>query len=184
MSEQKQVSGFIEPVASRPRMEGYGVPERDEGMLSWRHVTERLEESRNYWVGTAGADGRPHAVPVWGAWDGDALYFGGGPRTARNLAANPQVAVHLESGDDVVMLEGAVEVIANPDPSLSARLDDAFATKYDWRPSEEGGGAVGEGMYVLRPRVVFAWTRFPEDATRWRFGVGERHLVDGGQVAG
>ncbi len=173
MSEQKHPSGRAEPKSSRPHIPGYGVPESDAGMLPWSHVTERLEKARNYWIGTVGANGQPHAVPVWGAWADEALYFGGGPRTGRNLTANPAVVVHLESGDDVVILEGVAEVVTNPDPSLSAQLDDAFAAKYDWRPSSEGGSqAVGEGMYTLRPRVVFAWTKFPEDATRFRFNNG------------
>ncbi len=157
------------PTARRPLIPGYGVPEDEEGVLPWSHATERLERARNYWIGTAGKDGRPHAVPVWGAWLEGALYFGVGPRSSANLAANPQVVVHLESGDDVVILEGVVEVVESPEPSLSRALDDAFAEKYDWRPSSEGDQAVGTGMYVLRPRVAYAWSQFPADATRWTF---------------
>ena len=43
-----------------------------------------------------------------------------GPRKGRNLAENPNVAVHLESGDDVVILEGVAEVVT--DPGLVERL--------------------------------------------------------------
>lgn len=150
-----------EPAADRPRIPGYGVPEEGTGTLPWSHVAERLEQARNYWVASAGAAGRPHAVPVWGIWLDGALYFGGGPRTARNLAANPAVAIHLESGDDVVMLEGTAEPIANPAAAWFARYADAFAAKYDYRPEEASG-------YVLRPRVAYAWSSFPADATRWR----------------
>lgn len=151
-------------------MPGYGVPEAATGLLPWEHVAERLERARNYWVATAGSDGQPHAVPVWGLWVEGTLYFGVGPRSARNLAANPRVAVHLESGDDVVIVEGEVAVLREPAPELSRALDDASAAKYDWRPSTESPGPVGEGTYVLRPRVAYAWTSFPADATRWRFG--------------
>lgn len=150
-------------------MPGYGVPEGEEGMLPWSHAVARLAAAKNYWVGTTGGDRQPHAVPVWGSWVDGTLYFGVGPRSARNLAENAAVCVHLESGDDVVIVEGHAEVVHGPDPALSKTLDDDIARKYDWRPSTEGGEDVGEGMYALRPTVAYAWTSFPADATRWRF---------------
>lgn len=157
---------------SRPLIQGYGVPETEEGMLPWDHVVERVERADNYWVGTSGPAGQPHAVPVWGAWVRDALYFGVGPRSARNLERNPRVVVHLESGNDVVILEGRAEQVHNPDPDVSVDLDDALAAKYKWRPSDEDGASqetVAEGMYRLELKTVYAWTQFPTDATRWRF---------------
>jgi nitroimidazol reductase NimA-like FMN-containing flavoprotein (pyridoxamine 5'-phosphate oxidase superfamily) len=160
MSKQSDLRA--EPTASRPHIPGYGVPESDEGLLPWSHVTARLEQARNYWVGTVDKDGQPHAVPVWGVWVDGALYFGGGPRTNRNLQANPKVVVHLESGDDVVIVEGVAEEFTDLEPAVFARFADASAAKYNYRPEEAGG-------YVLRPRVVYAWTKFPQDATRWRF---------------
>ena len=86
-----------------------------------------------------------------------------GPRSARNLKANPRATVHLESGDDVVIVEGPVKPFADPDGSLFPRLADAMAAKYDYRPEDAEG-------YILRPRTVYAWSSFPADATRWRFG--------------
>lgn len=152
----------ILPVADRPVIPGYGVPEDAEGILPWSHVVDRLEQAKNYWVGTASPDGKPHCVPVWAIWLDDALYFGAGPRSTRNLKANPQVSIHLESGDDVVIIEGKAEPFADPDNAVFPRLADASATKYDWRPDEPSG-------YVLRPRTAYGWSSFPADATRWRF---------------
>lgn len=148
---------------SRPYVPGYGIPTSLEGTLPWSHVTERLENSRNYWVGTVGPDERPHVVPVWGVWVDGTLYFGGGPDTrwSRNLAANPQVTVHLESGDDVVIVEGVVGRITDPSHTLVKPLDDAYEAKYQMRH--------GTPFWVLRPRVAFAWIDFPNNATRWRF---------------
>jgi hypothetical protein len=162
MADRVQEIERTEPAADRPSIPGYGVPETTEGILPWSHATERLARAKNYWVGTANREGKPHAVPVWGAWLDGALYFGAGPRSTRNLEANPRVTVHLESGDDVVILEGNVEPFADPGESLFARLADAMAAKYDYRPDEPSG-------YVLRPRVAYAWSSFPADATRWRF---------------
>jgi hypothetical protein len=149
------------PAPSRPFVEGYGIPEDEDGLLTWAHVNQRMTESRNYWIGTVEPNGRPHAVPVWGVWSEDTLYFGGGPDTrwSRNLAANPEVAVHLESGDDVVILEGSVTRIT--DAEALTPIDDLYEVKYDMRH--------GPPIWVLRPRVVFAWTQFPKTTTRWVF---------------
>src|SRR5688572_11509750 len=84
--------------------------------VAWEDVEEKLREAPNYWVTTIGPAGRPHARPVDGVWVG-ALVFGGSPDTrwVRNLQANPAISVHLPSGDDVVILEGTVELVADPD---------------------------------------------------------------------
>jgi hypothetical protein len=168
----------VEPIASRPRIEGYGVPDTVEGVQPWSRAEEKLREAKNYWISTVSEGGQPHAMPVWGLWLDGAVYFGMGPatRTARNLTANPRAAIHLEDGADVVILEGAIEVLRGPSPELSRTLDDAMGEKYDYRPSAEageGGDPVGEGMFVFRPRVAFAWSAFPGDATRWRFPAAE-----------
>ena len=61
----------------------YGIPQTVEGTLAWDHVRERMTQARNYWIATARADGLPHAVPVWGVWVDDTLYFGGSPTMGR-----------------------------------------------------------------------------------------------------
>jgi PPOX class probable F420-dependent enzyme len=156
-----------EPVArSRPYAPGYGIPSHSRGMLSWDHVQERMAEARNYWVATVRPDGRPHATPVWGLWVDGALYFGvaSGTRKARNLAQNHNVAVQLESGDDVVILEGTAEVVTDPDPGLVERLVASSVAKYGM------GSRDVEGSYVVRPRVAFAWSGgTPSTFTRWFF---------------
>ena len=135
-------------------------------MLSWDRVDGRLAGARNYWVSTTRPDGRPHATPVWGLWVDSAFYFGVGPdtRKARNLSRNPNVVVHLESGDDVVIFEGKAEVVTDPDVDLVERLYAASVAKYGM------GSRDLEGSYAVRPRVVFAWSEGePRTFTRWRF---------------
>ena len=151
------------PRVGRPHIPGYGVPETLKGVLPWSHVEERLEASRNYWVATAGPDGEPHATAVWGVFVDGSLHFGGGPNTlwSRNLAANPRVNVHLENGDDVVIIEGTVDRITDATDPAMTRIDDAYEAKYKMRH--------GPPIWVLRPRVAFAWTEFPKTTTRWRF---------------
>jgi nitroimidazol reductase NimA-like FMN-containing flavoprotein (pyridoxamine 5'-phosphate oxidase superfamily) len=153
------------PKASRPKIEGYGIPKSRKSLLPWSHVTERLATSRNYWVATTRPDGRPHVVPVWGVWLDGTFFHGGGPRTrkARNLATNPHVAVHLESGDEVVIMEGTADMLTpdNADAALLERIDDAYEAKYGMRH--------GTPVWALRPTVAFGWTIYPTTVTRWTF---------------
>src|SRR5262245_61759074 len=99
MSEVTKNPQPNEPVAGPPQAPAnYGFPQGTEGLLSWPHVVERLENARSYWLGTTRPDGRPHATPIWGCWVDGALYFDGSPETqwARNMAKNPAITIHLE----------------------------------------------------------------------------------------
>jgi hypothetical protein len=168
-SKKTPVHRASAPAASRPRIPAvYGIPRHDKGLLSWSHVSDRLATAMHYWVSTVSPDGRPHATPVDGVWLDDQLFFGGDPQTrrSRNLAANPAVCIHLESGSDVVILEGDAP-LRTVDRALAIRLAEASTRKYGYAPSPDDYAA--SGVHVFRPRVVFAWKQFPQDATRWRF---------------
>jgi hypothetical protein len=99
----------------------------------------------------------------------------GSPQTrrSRNLAANPAVCVHLESGSDVVILHGEAHPLRAPDRSLATRLIEASLKKYGYAPKPEDYEASAETTYVLRPRWALAWKQFPKDATRWHFKDGD-----------
>lgn len=162
-----------EPTASRPYIPdpAYGIPQDTKGLLPWSHVTERLTVAKVYWLATVSPEGHPHATPVDGLWLDNTLYFSGSPQTRRhrNLALNPAVCVHLESGHDVVILHG----IASPQPplehSLALQLVAAHAEKYGYGFTVEQFETGGSGAYCFHPRVAFAWSQFAEDMTRWTF---------------
>ncbi len=160
---------------SRPIMpNGYGVPETTEGTLPWSVAEERLQAARNYWIGSVRPNGRPHAMPVWGVWVDGKLYFDGSPETrrSRNIAANPAVVVHLESGDQVVIVEGNAYAAGKPEPELAKRLAQAYAAKYAASGYEPKPDSWDQGgLYVVHPQTVFAWTKFPSDSTRWQFNL-------------
>lgn len=145
----------------------YGLQPRKQ-YLPWSHAEERLARSRNYWICTSRPDGRPHSIPVWGFWIDGALYFGTAAtsRKGKNLAKNPAVSVHLESGDDVVILEGTA--VAVNDPSTLKKIDAASKQKYNMPLMTIPGETV---IYCVRPRVALAWREkdFPQSATRWEF---------------
>jgi len=146
----------------------YGLKHRKQ-YLPFRHAEDRLTKSRNYWICTTRPDGRPHSIPVWGFWIDGALYFGTGrlSRKARNLAHNPAVSIHLDSGDDVVILEGAAIEVDLANKSQLKKLDAASRAKYKMPMAI----APENVLYSVRPRVVLAWTEkdFPNNATRWQF---------------
>ena len=78
------------------------------------------------------ADGRLQSSPVWFLWsDGEFVVFSrnGAPR-ARNIAANPNVSVNLNSddkGDGIVTFEG----LARLDPGApAASAVPAYVAKY------------------------------------------------------
>jgi general stress protein 26 len=141
----------------------YGISEAEEGMLPWTWAEERLAASRNYWIVTSREDGAPGAAPVWGVWADGALYFGTNPRSqkGRNLARDPRVVVHLESGDEVVILHGEVEV-SEVEESVAV----AYEAKYDYRPPSPR-------LLRFRPSRAVAWTEpdFTTTATRFDFDV-------------
>lgn len=158
---------------SRPNFTpAYGISQAPTGLLPWSHVTQRLAAARSYWLATVRPDGRPHVAPVWGAWVDDAFYFGTERPSvkARNLAANPALALHLESGDDVVILEGTAQVL--PDPLAIPGLDAAFRAKYGMGAADAGTDAPGAApiWYAFSPATALAWLEsdFVTTATRWR----------------
>jgi len=146
---------------------GYAFPNDDAGLLAWSHAEQQLVQSRRYWLATTCPDRRPHVTPLWGVWVEGALYFDGHPHTrwARNIAANPAVSVHLESGDDVVILDGIAEDITTDD-SLAQRIIAAWTEKYGRLFPDPAGS----GMFRMRPRVGRGWsTESLKDGARWRF---------------
>jgi hypothetical protein len=151
-------------------MPGYGVQPADKGagLLPWSFVDEHMREAHNYWVVTTRPEGAPHAAPVWGLWHEGAFYFSSGDESAKahNLAKNPAAVVHLESGDQVVILNGAVSQITgeNEAPLLKI-LEKDYKKKYQV-------GFLGLGnIYRFTVHKALAWREgdFPSSATRWTF---------------
>src|SRR5215212_7195375 len=114
---------MTDPRADRPHVPGYGIPETLDGILPWSWARERLERAMVYWLATTGPDGGPHMIPIWGAWVDDRWYVEGGPtRWQRNLRQNPLMAIHIEIGDEVVIVEGAGTELVAPESPLADRI--------------------------------------------------------------
>jgi hypothetical protein len=99
----------------------------------------------------------------------DTWYYDGSPETlhARNLARSPAAIMHLEDGEQAVIVEGE-SLPVTPSGDLGERLAAAFAKyhpKYAPGPADWDRG----GLWGLVPHKVLAWTTYPEDCTRFRF---------------
>lgn len=157
------------PKITRPHFP-QGYLENPKALLPWSHVVQRLTEAKHYWLCTVRPDGRPHAVPKWAVYVNDKLYFDGSPETrhAQNIAQNPHVVVHLESGEDVVIVEGVAKESTRPTADLAAEIARAYTEKYAERgyapePDQWDQG----GLFEIELRTVIAWTQFTEDPTRF-----------------
>jgi PPOX class probable F420-dependent enzyme len=81
--------------------------------------TETSQQAIWAYLATVGSDGKPDVVPVHPAWEGDTLWFMTAPQSvkARNIAANPNVALHWQANDngDSVELWGTAVVSTDID---------------------------------------------------------------------
>lgn len=159
-------------------MADYGVPSDPSGALPWGWAQERLVANRNYWVVTASASARPHALPVWGVWvtDTDRFWFSCSPnsRKARNIAQNPQCAVTVDDTVECISVEGRARRV---DPSTEAAADAAIAqylVKYWPDPAvhvEMEAFVRSHALFEVTPQRAFGVIEredeFSQRATRW-----------------
>jgi nitroimidazol reductase NimA-like FMN-containing flavoprotein (pyridoxamine 5'-phosphate oxidase superfamily) len=144
--------------------------------LTWQDLADRLAQARNYWLHTTSPAGGPQVTPVWGAVVGGDLYHYSLRRTvkARNLRQNPGVAVHLESGADVVIVYGTLADVGRPQEATA--VVQAFAAKYD-QPQEQpflpGADPAFDVLYRLRPERALVWS-LPDSEASMRRWVAEQ----------
>ena len=112
-------------------------------------------------------------VPVWGAVLRDDFYLFSERRTAkaRHVAANRQVVVHLESAENVLIVNGDLEDLGLP--QRYADVLDALEAKYcapedaRYLPSADPDFDV---LWRMRPRRAMSWRLDDYDSSqaRWR----------------
>ena len=174
------ISGYprpmTEPRTDRPHVPGYGIPDTLDGTLPWSWAVERLERAIVYWLATTGADLLPTSSRSGAPGSDGRWYVEGGPtRWQRNLRENPQLAIQIEIGDEVVIVEGiATELVAPaarcPTAILAGYAKYKAAEDYEASADALGGGRplgahAGQGLRLVD---------FPADMTRFRFGTGCR----------
>lgn len=141
----------------------------DENLVSWAEIVSRLAAARNYWLGTTTLSGAPHAVPVWGVFVGETLHIYTERRTvkARNISSDSRVVIHLESGEDVLIVRGTAVDIGMPSdvPSVVA----ALAAKYTAPGDEDYLPVPGSGfdvVYAIKPVSAIMWSLADYDGSQ------------------
>ncbi|MFI8349972.1 pyridoxamine 5'-phosphate oxidase family protein [Streptomyces sp. NPDC085596] len=119
-----------------------------------RDTLDRLGTERDVWLSTSHPTHGPHQVPLWFAWDGEALWMctGATSATARNVGEEPRVRLSLPDTFDVVLLQGVAEL--HPAEEAPADAADAFMAKFGWDPRTEEAGYV---YLRVEPTTVRAW---------------------------
>ena len=162
-----------DPKASRPNLPGYGIvgENEGEGLLPWSWARERLERTRNYFLGTitpgeAGAPARPHAMVIRGF--GSTTPSSSAPtarrgrgRTSPRTRAAPSAPRAARKPSSSRGLTGDLT-----DPAAHARFVAEYKKKYDYDVS-----TMTQPIYVVKPRLVFGQVEktFTKSATRWKF---------------
>jgi len=155
------------PEPTRPGLSGYVEHGK---LLPWSWVDTRMESSRNYWL-TTKSRGFPSSRPVWGVWENTRLLFSSGSQIGKNIGTDPRVQVNLESGDELVIIEGVARPLNEDNLQLWLKT---YNKKYNWDMPE-----TSEGVYEVTPQRVLAWVcdssgqdagvLFSNTATEWRF---------------
>ena len=155
-----------EPAAERMPWPGYEPPAGKRRLLEWSWAVARLQESRRYWLATAGRSGVPHLAAVWGVWNAGALVFSTGrtTRKALNLGQRQECSIATESAEEAVVIRGSAGELR--DQRLVAAADAAYVAKY-------GSSALIDDspLFAVRPRSVIGILDSAASVlpTRWRF---------------
>ncbi len=152
-------------------MPGYGVEAAATGLLPWEWAESRLTGSHDYWLSTVRPDGAPHCVPVWGVWDGDALWFSSSLRSRkiRNLAVEPRCTVATDNPQEPVVLDGTAEVVSDLDAIRTFLA--ASNAKYQVDYPESFLDPTVNATVRVTPSSVFGLmeSEFTGSPTRWTF---------------
>jgi hypothetical protein len=103
---------------------------------------------------------------------GDTLYLYSERRTvkARNLAADPRMVVHLESGEDVVIVRGTAEDLGTPAdmPEVVAAMSAKYTGEGDqqYLPDADPDFDV---VYAIWPQSAMMWRLADYEASQRRW---------------
>ena len=155
-------------------MPGYDIRPADEGsgLLPWDWAERQLQASHNFWVVTLWPDGRPHAMPVWGVWDEDDLFWFTSSiqsRKAVNIANDPRCTVTTEDEQHPVVLngEGEIRTVREELAHVVELVNDKYGTDYGMDFVDSAKNA------TIRVRPLWALGLdadvFTGSPTRWAF---------------
>ena len=141
-------------------MELEDVKQRGAQLSMWAHLA------------TVGADGKPDVVPVHPCWEGDTLWLmcGGDSVKVRNVAANPNVALHWQVTAQGDGLEVWGTATVHDDLETKRRLWTGVFD-YDLNLFAPGGpdNSPGTGFMAVHPeRAMWLGAYGMNGIERWR----------------
>ena len=120
-------------------------------------VESLLDREAIVWLSTVRPDGRPHLIPIWFLWDGDAVLFASKPQACKVANLRSRADCMLAVGDpmadfDVALIEARAELASMSTIELLAA---GLLAKYDerMRAADLTAGAFAE-TYSQVVRVV------------------------------
>jgi PPOX class probable F420-dependent enzyme len=136
---------------------------RKKGKRLTRKAAQLIARERVSRVATAGADGRPHLVPVCHVLAGERIYFGSARegRKVENIRANPRVSVTVDLYSDDwahikgVTVQGTARLIARG-PEF-ARWRDRLYAKYPHYKTDAALSPSDSVIVEVTPTHVYAW---------------------------
>jgi len=131
------------------------VPNDPKLWITWEHANDKLARETVYWVSTASRLGRPHAAPVWGIWKQSRFYFETAPNSVkgRNLSSNQSLVVHVQDGNDTVILEGTTRREKRTETLNQLRKD--YFRKYQYTP--DCSNKREQIFFMVEPKIIHAW---------------------------
>ena len=120
-------------------------------------VDALLEGESVVWLSSVRPDGRPHLIPIWFLWDGEAVLFASKPQACKvaNLRANADCMLAIGDPDedfDVALIEARAELAEIPTTDLLAA---GLQTKYRDRMDVAGlTPAIFAATYSQVVRIV------------------------------
>lgn len=144
------------PRRVRPKFpKDWHVPNDPKVWITWGHVNDKLAGEKVYWISTASLQGRPHAAPVWGIWKANSFFFETAPNSTkgRNLLKNQSIVVHVQDGNDTVILEGSARREKRAERLNQLRKD--YTKKYQYTP--DWSNQLNQIIFAVEPRIIHAW---------------------------
>lgn len=126
------------------------------------HARDLLGTEIDAWVCSASADGDAYVIPLTYEWDGAAMLFAtpARSRTIRDLKRAGRTRITLPSTRDVVILDGAVEMLEAAGHQTEI---DGFVAHHHWDPRLEPNPYQ---FFHFRPDRIQAWSVESELSTR------------------
>ena len=176
---------MLDPLTEPMERHGRGTssPNSSTQPFEWAAVQAALRTGEHgFWLTTVSADGTPHVVPVFVAWNESSCFVAtkASARKTRDLQATGRCVLASDTGAAQVVIEATARRVTGE--AEMERASGAFHTVYGWPTTVHGdeidapyaaptSGGPPFQVWELAPTKAFGFPPDGESAapTRWRF---------------